>query len=270
MSIAGSAEQIVDRPRLDAESRPPFAAATSGFMSAMAANVEHRESPHRLQILARDVARADDADAQTLPCRHCVLRYCLPQRPTGRAVPDCASLARQAGARNPVRRFPPKFCYRPAMPPLPSTFDYRPPPGLDIVYEDDRLIVCNKPSGLLTVPGKDSSLADCLEARVQARYPERPATKVVHRLDKDTSGLILLAFDKPALASLGSQFEHRQDREILRGARVGRARSRERPHRSAARDRLGEQAAPARRLRARPGRADALGDAGARGQRHAR
>jgi len=96
------------------------------------------------------------------------------------------------------------------MPPLPPTFDYRPPPGLDIVLEDDRLIVCNKPSGLLTVPGKDPSLADCLEARVQARYPDRPATKVVHRLDKDTSGLILLAFDKAALAKLGSQFEHRK------------------------------------------------------------
>jgi tRNA pseudouridine32 synthase / 23S rRNA pseudouridine746 synthase len=96
------------------------------------------------------------------------------------------------------------------MPPLPATFDYRPPPGLDIVYEDGRLIVCNKPSGLLTVPGKDASLADCLEARVQARYPERLATKVVHRLDKDTSGLIVLAFDKAALASLGGQFEHRQ------------------------------------------------------------
>jgi tRNA pseudouridine32 synthase/23S rRNA pseudouridine746 synthase len=98
------------------------------------------------------------------------------------------------------------------MPPLPSTFDYRPPtePWLDIVYEDDRLILCNKPSGLLTVPGKDPSLADCLEARVQARYPQYPAAKVVHRLDKDTSGLLLLAFDKAALGALGSQFEHRK------------------------------------------------------------
>jgi tRNA pseudouridine32 synthase/23S rRNA pseudouridine746 synthase len=96
------------------------------------------------------------------------------------------------------------------MPPLPPTFDYRPPAGLDIVHEDDRLIVCNKPSGLLTVPGKDPSLADCLEARVQARHPDRPATKVVHRLDKDTSGLIVLAYDKPALGHLGSQFEHRR------------------------------------------------------------
>jgi tRNA pseudouridine32 synthase/23S rRNA pseudouridine746 synthase len=96
------------------------------------------------------------------------------------------------------------------VPPLPSTFDYRPPPGLDIVYEDERLIVCNKPSGLLTVPGKDPSLADCLEARVQARRPDRPDTKVVHRLDKDTSGLLLLAYDKKALGALGSQFEHRK------------------------------------------------------------
>jgi len=98
------------------------------------------------------------------------------------------------------------------MPPLPSTFDYRPPtdPWIDIVYEDDRLILCNKPSGLLTVPGKDPSLADCLEVRVQARYPQYPAAKVVHRLDKDTSGLLLLAFDKQALGSLGSQFEHRK------------------------------------------------------------
>jgi tRNA pseudouridine32 synthase/23S rRNA pseudouridine746 synthase len=96
------------------------------------------------------------------------------------------------------------------MPPLPATFDYRPPPGLDIVHEDDRLIVVNKPSGLLTVPGKDPSLADCLEARVQARHADRPATKVVHRLDKDTSGLLLLAFDKAALGALGSQFEHRK------------------------------------------------------------
>ena len=98
------------------------------------------------------------------------------------------------------------------MPPLPSTFDYRPPtdPWIDIVYEDDRLILCNKPSGLLTVPGKDPSLADCLEARVQASYPQYPNAKVVHRLDKDTSGLLLLAFDKPALGSLGSQFEHRK------------------------------------------------------------
>lgn len=96
------------------------------------------------------------------------------------------------------------------MPPLPPTFDYRPPPGLDIVYADDRIVLCNKPSGLLTVAGKDPSLADCLEARVKARYPDHPHAKVVHRLDKDTSGLILVALDKKALGALGIQFEQRR------------------------------------------------------------
>lgn len=98
------------------------------------------------------------------------------------------------------------------MPPYPVLSDYRPPtePWLDIVYEDERLIVLNKPSGLLTVPGKDPSLADCLEARVQARHADRAATKVVHRLDKDTSGLLLMAFDKAALGYLGAQFEQRK------------------------------------------------------------
>lgn len=98
------------------------------------------------------------------------------------------------------------------MPALPTLTDYFPPtdPWIDVVHEDGRLIVLDKPSGLLTVPGKDPGLADCLEARVQGRYPDRPATKVVHRLDKDTSGLLLMAFDKPALAYLGSQFEHRK------------------------------------------------------------
>ncbi len=98
------------------------------------------------------------------------------------------------------------------MPAMPTLANYHPPtePWIDIVYEDDRLILLDKPSGLLTVPGKDISLADCLEARVQARYPDRPETKVVHRLDKDTSGLLLMAFDKAALGHLGSQFEHRK------------------------------------------------------------
>jgi len=96
------------------------------------------------------------------------------------------------------------------MPPLPATFDYRPPAGLDIVHADARIVLCNKPSGLLTVAGKHPSLADCLEARVQALYPDHPHAKVVHRLDKDTSGLLLLALDKPALGALGTQFEQRR------------------------------------------------------------
>jgi tRNA pseudouridine32 synthase/23S rRNA pseudouridine746 synthase len=104
------------------------------------------------------------------------------------------------------------MAYEPGMPPLPNTFDYRPPtePWIDIVHEDERVILCDKPSGLLTVPGKDPSLADSLERRVQQAYPWHKHAKVVHRLDKDTSGLLLLAFDKKALGALGTQFEQRR------------------------------------------------------------
>lgn len=96
--------------------------------------------------------------------------------------------------------------------PMPKTFVYDPPtdPWLTILYEDSDIVVLDKPSGLLTVPGKDPALSDCLETRVQARYP---TAKVVHRLDKDTSGVLLMALNKKALGQLGSQFEGRKTRK---------------------------------------------------------
>lgn len=96
--------------------------------------------------------------------------------------------------------------------PMPKTFVYDPPtdPWLSILHEDSDIVVLDKPSGLLTVPGKDLALADCLEARVQARHP---TAKVVHRLDKDTSGILLMALNKKALGYLGSQFEGRKTRK---------------------------------------------------------
>ncbi|HHY50992.1 MAG TPA: RNA pseudouridine synthase [Alphaproteobacteria bacterium] len=93
--------------------------------------------------------------------------------------------------------------------PMPRTFDYRPPtePWLTVLYADDDIVVLEKPSGLLTVPGNAPALADSLETRAQARWP---TAKVVHRLDKDTSGLLLMALNRRALGLLGSQFEHRR------------------------------------------------------------
>ena len=93
--------------------------------------------------------------------------------------------------------------------PMPKTFDYRPPlePWLTVLHADDDIVVLDKPSGLLTVPGKDPALADSLEARVRAKWP---TATVVHRLDKDTSGILLMALHKKALGFLGSQFEHRR------------------------------------------------------------
>ncbi|MCL2656085.1 MAG: pseudouridine synthase [Betaproteobacteria bacterium] len=69
---------------------------------------------------------------------------------------------------------------------------YRPPAAGPIapLYIDDSLIVLDKPSGLLSVPGRGADKVDCLAARVQAVYPD---ALIVHRLDMATSGLLIMA-----------------------------------------------------------------------------
>ncbi len=86
---------------------------------------------------------------------------------------------------------------------------YRPPPddGLAVLHLDGHLIALDKPAGLLTVPGKGEALADCLEGRVQARFPQ---ALTVHRLDRDTSGLVVMAMTPQAQRHLGLQFERRK------------------------------------------------------------
>jgi len=81
---------------------------------------------------------------------------------------------------------------------------------LDIVHHDHALLVLNKPAGLLSVPGKGAHLADCLLARVQAAFPE---ALLVHRLDRDTSGVMIFALTPQAQRHLGLQFEKRQARK---------------------------------------------------------
>ncbi|UTW55121.1 bifunctional tRNA pseudouridine(32) synthase/23S rRNA pseudouridine(746) synthase RluA [Kordiimonas sp. SCSIO 12610] len=87
-------------------------------------------------------------------------------------------------------------------------FDYNPPtdPLLQIVYQDDDIIVLNKQSGLLSVPGKHDDHKDCLESRVQAEFV---GASTIHRLDMDTSGLLVMAMHKDAHRYIGYQFEHR-------------------------------------------------------------
>lgn len=80
-------------------------------------------------------------------------------------------------------------------------------PGLQIVYLDDALIVLDKPSGLLSVPGRGTDKQDCLSARVQAVYPE---ALVVHRLDMATSGLIVMARGLTVQRSLNRAFAERE------------------------------------------------------------
>lgn len=88
---------------------------------------------------------------------------------------------------------------------------YDPPQTpLDLVHEDAQLIVVNKPAGLLSVPGKGEHLADCLLTRVQAAFPQ---ALLVHRLDRDTSGIMVFAQTPHAQRHLGLQFEKRQTRK---------------------------------------------------------
>jgi tRNA pseudouridine32 synthase / 23S rRNA pseudouridine746 synthase len=74
-----------------------------------------------------------------------------------------------------------------------------------IVFEDDFILVLNKPSGLLSVPGK-IELRDCLSVRIQKVYPD---ALTVHRLDQPTSGLILMARNSEVHKHLSNQFRFR-------------------------------------------------------------
>lgn len=80
-----------------------------------------------------------------------------------------------------------------------------------IVYQDKQLVVLDKPSGLLAVPGRGADLRDCLSARVQALLP---GALVVHRLDRDTSGLIVMALDPDTQRTLSRQFAERTVEKI--------------------------------------------------------
>jgi len=87
--------------------------------------------------------------------------------------------------------------------------DYRPPAetAWSPIYQDDDLLVVDKPSGLLTVPGRGEHVQDCLIARVQRHCPE---ALIVHRLDMDTSGLVLLARGPLMQKTLSALFMNRQ------------------------------------------------------------
>ncbi len=88
------------------------------------------------------------------------------------------------------------------------TVCYLPPPHSDalLLYQDDALLVLNKPSGLLSVPGRGDDKADCLASRVQMQFPD---ALVVHRLDMSTSGILVMARSLDAQRALSRSFELR-------------------------------------------------------------
>lgn len=85
--------------------------------------------------------------------------------------------------------------------------DYNPPDvPLDVIHADHEILIINKPAGLLSVPGKGPHLADCLIARLKDAFPQ---VLLVHRLDRDTSGVMVFALTPHAQRHIGLQFEKR-------------------------------------------------------------
>lgn len=80
---------------------------------------------------------------------------------------------------------------------------------LPILLQTPRLVVVNKPAALLSVPGRGPDKTDSVATRIRAAFPNATGPLTVHRLDMETSGLILLALDPDAHRDLSRQFETR-------------------------------------------------------------
>ncbi len=88
---------------------------------------------------------------------------------------------------------------------------YDPPQDpLEVLHEDSDIVVLNKPAGLLSVPGRGKDLADCLLTRVQVAFP---GALLVHRLDRDTSGVMVFGLTAHAQRNLSMQFEKRSTKK---------------------------------------------------------
>ncbi|QYJ94560.1 bifunctional tRNA pseudouridine(32) synthase/23S rRNA pseudouridine(746) synthase RluA [Shewanella spartinae] len=94
-----------------------------------------------------------------------------------------------------------------------SDFVYAPPtePWLEILHEDKDILVVNKPSGLLSVPGRDPAYYDSVYTRVLRDHPN---AQIVHRLDMATSGVIVVALRRSAERELKRQFRDRETHKI--------------------------------------------------------
>lgn len=92
-------------------------------------------------------------------------------------------------------------------------FEYNPPsdPWLDIRYEDDDLVIINKPSGLLSNPGRAENTFDCALTRLQQKFGE---IILVHRLDCSTSGVMVFAKNKRVEVDLKVQFQNRETSKL--------------------------------------------------------
>lgn len=81
---------------------------------------------------------------------------------------------------------------------------------IPVVHLGERYVVVDKPSGLLSVPGKGEEKQDCVVSRVRRMFPAATGPLIVHRLDMETSGLLVLGIDPEAQRDLSGQFERRE------------------------------------------------------------
>ena len=93
--------------------------------------------------------------------------------------------------------------------------------GLEILYQDDSIVVVNKAAGLLSVLGRGAENQDCVVTRLQRLFPHCIAQPSVHRLDQDTSGLLVLALTQESHRELSRQFMegtvYKEYEALLRG-----------------------------------------------------
>jgi tRNA pseudouridine32 synthase/23S rRNA pseudouridine746 synthase len=95
------------------------------------------------------------------------------------------------------------------------------PIALPIIYEDEWLIAIDKPAGLLSVPGRYRDRQDSALNRLRALLPDGMKLMAVHRLDQDTSGILLFARDLQTYHHLSYQFQARQVRKVYEAIVTG-------------------------------------------------
>lgn len=83
------------------------------------------------------------------------------------------------------------------------------PPPIQVIHQDDHLMIINKPASLLTIPGRSPDKQDCVWSRLRAEHPEQEIY-LVHRLDRDTTGLMIFALTREAQSELTRQFQRRE------------------------------------------------------------
>ena len=100
------------------------------------------------------------------------------------------------------------------------SFTYAPPPDPPVIlHHDHEIVVVNKQAGILSVPGRGDDKSDCLINRVRGVFP---TVLLVHRLDQDTSGVMVFGLTPHAQRNLSKQFEERRTKKTYVARLAGR------------------------------------------------